>query len=524
MNAPHEDDRPQHHDATGSAPQRLAESDERYRLLAETMPHGVVHHGPDGRIIEMNPAAERILGRPRERLLGSTSDDQAPNTVREDGSPFPADQHPTSVVLRTGLPVRGVVMGVINAETGTRRWIRIDAVPLHHKGDARSMEVYALFEDITERKALDDALLRSEAHFRSLAENIPDVHLRFDLVENRVVYVSPSCEAVLGYTVEEIMRSGPSERGVMIDADYMETVTAALERVSREGRGEFEFRAASGSGESRWYWAVVVLVPDPDGHVRFRDSIIRDITDRKSIELALQEADEQKNRFVATLAHELRNPLAPLVNAILVLQRPNLPDAQREWCVGVLGRQVELMGQLVDDLLDLSAVKVGKVTLHRTMVDLRTVVQQAIEMARSHIAAKQHELTVTAPVSGLFVDGDSLRLSQVCCNLLTNAAKYTDAGGSIAVELERDGAWAVMRVRDNGIGLDVRDVSKLFVVFGQIETSRHRAGSGLGIGLSLVKGMVELHGGEVIVHSDGAGLGSTFEVRLPSVEKLVEVH
>lgn len=524
MNAPHQDDRYTQFADPRRDLHRAVDSDDRYRLLAETMPHGVVHHGPDGRIIEMNPAAERILGRPRERMLGSSPDAEAPHTVREDGSPFPADQHPTSIVLRTGLPVRGVVMGVINSETGTRRWIRIDAVPLHHGGESRPPEVYALFEDITEKKALDDALRRSEAHFRSLAENIPDVHLRFDLVENRVIYVSPSCETVLGYTAEEIMHSGPGGRGVLIDAEYMETVKAALDRVSREGRGEFEFRAASGAGELRWYWAVVVLVPDHDGQVRFRDSIIRDITDRKLSELALQEADEQKNRFVATLAHELRNPLAPLVNAILVLQRPNLPDAQREWCVGVLNRQVELMGRLVDDLLDLSAVKVGKVSLHRTFVDLRSVVKQAIEMARPQIASKHHELLVTAPEDGVFVHGDPLRLSQVCCNLLTNAAKYTDSGGSISITLERDAEWAIMRVRDNGIGLDPRDLSKLFVVFGQIEASRHRAAGGLGIGLSLVKGMVELHGGHVRAYSDGVGLGSTFEVRLPSAEKAAEAH
>ena len=229
----------------------------------------------------------------------------------------------------------------------------------------------------------------------------------------------------------------------------------------------------------------------------------------------LRIADRRKDEFLALLAHELRNPLAPLRNAINILQLKESDDPDVLWCQGVIERQSVQLTRLVDDLLDVSRITLGKIKLRPQPLELASVVARAVETSRPLIDAHRHELIVTLPDGPIRVEGDRARLTQVIANLLNNAAKYQNDGGTIALTVEREASAAVITVRDRGIGISPDMLQEIFELFTQGERTLDRAQGGLGIGLSLVKTVVELHGGSVTAASDGPGRGSEFALRLP---------
>jgi PAS domain S-box-containing protein len=231
----------------------------------------------------------------------------------------------------------------------------------------------------------------------------------------------------------------------------------------------------------------------------------------------LREADRRKDEFLATLAHELRNPLATVRNALHVLQLPGTDGEPAARARAMMARQVEQLVRLVDDLLDVSRVTHGRIELKRQPVDLAAVVARAVETARPALDAAGHELTVTLPDEPVRAQGDLVRLTQVVGNLLHNAAKYTERGGRVAVSVEREGDEAVVRIRDTGIGIRPEMLSRIFDLFVQSDRAADRVQGGLGIGLTLVRRLVELHGGRVRAHSAGPGQGSEFVVRLPAL-------
>jgi PAS domain S-box-containing protein len=243
-----------------------------------------------------------------------------------------------------------------------------------------------------------------------------------------------------------------------------------------------------------------------------------DLIERLRFEQALKEADRRKDEFLATLAHELRNPLAPTRNAVEILRRSGEDAAATEQAQRVLGRQLEQLVRLVDDLLDVSRISRGKVQLRRERVELKAVVHSALEAVQPLIQAQAHELTVTLPPEAVYLDADCTRLAQVIANLLNNAAKYTEKGGRIWLSAGRRGNEAVVSVQDTGIGIAAEHQPRLFEMFSQAVPALERSQGGLGIGLSLVRGLVELHGGSVEARSGGIGTGSEFLVRLPAVE------
>jgi signal transduction histidine kinase/DNA-binding response OmpR family regulator len=233
----------------------------------------------------------------------------------------------------------------------------------------------------------------------------------------------------------------------------------------------------------------------------------------------IQESDRRKNEFLAMLAHELRNPLAPIRSAVQIMRLvgPNLPEL--DWAKEVIERQVHHMVRLVDDLLDVSRITRGKINLQMEIVDVATVVDRAVETCRPLMDARKHELTVSLPSERLWVEGDAARLAQILGNLLNNAAKYTEEGGRVWLTVAREGEEVVLRVRDTGIGIPQEMLAYIFDLFTQINRSLDRSQGGLGIGLTLVRRLVELHHGSVHVHSAGANQGSEFIVRLPLVSK-----
>jgi len=238
----------------------------------------------------------------------------------------------------------------------------------------------------------------------------------------------------------------------------------------------------------------------------------------------VQENDRRKNEFLAMLAHELRNPLAPLRTAVEILQRLDLKDDTLVWANNVIARQLEHLVRLVDDLLDVSRISGGKIQLRMEPIDASTAVARAMETSRPLIDARQHELNVTLPPEPVWVNADLVRLAQVLSNVLNNAAKYTQERGKIDLDVAKTGNQAIFRVRDNGIGIPTEKLSSIFDLFTQVDHSLDRSHGGLGIGLNLVRRLVEKHGGTVSASSAGANRGSEFVIRLPAMAQEVSVN
>ncbi|WP_295686105.1 ATP-binding protein, partial [uncultured Nevskia sp.] len=244
---------------------------------------------------------------------------------------------------------------------------------------------------------------------------------------------------------------------------------------------------------------------------------LRDATERKQTLMALHEADRRKDEFLATLAHELRNPLSPIRNAAEVLSLPSIGSREITVSTSIIQRQVQHMARLLDDLLDISRITRGKMELKKDHVSIDSVIEAALESAGPLVKSRGHRLDVQRARFDQGIDGDPVRLSQVLTNLLTNAAKYTDAPGRISLSASVSGNDLVFEVRDSGIGLSPEQLGGVFDMFSQVQSAKSRSEGGLGIGLTLVKGIVELHGGSIEATSPGLGHGSSFRVCLPIV-------
>ena len=254
-------------------------------------------------------------------------------------------------------------------------------------------------------------------------------------------------------------------------------------------------------------------------------SIATDLASRAAIALdnaqlyaKIQEEDRRKDEFLAMLAHELRNPLAPISNAVHILQVSDKDPAKREWATEVIGRQLKQLVRLVDDLLDVSRITRGKIDLKVEAIDAAKVVAAAVETSRPFVEASEHTLKVLLPPKPLALKGDFARVAQILANLINNAAKYTDKGGRISLTAAREGADVIFRVRDTGMGIPQNLLSHIFEPFTQIDRTLDRSQGGLGIGLTLVRRLVEMQGGRVFAYSDGPNQGSEFTVCLPAAD------
>ena len=290
-----------------------------------------------------------------------------------------------------------------------------------------------------------------------------------------------------------------------------------------KGHGEIEIRFRNfKTGEALWMAYKVLTLRDGNGQTIGFATVSQEITERRQLEehlrkmaADLSDANHRKDEFLATLAHELRNPLAPIRNSLHLLRlsgelSPSL-DPVRE----IMERQVDQMVRLIDDLLDVSRISHGKIELQREVVELATVVSTAVETARPLIDAAGHQLALSLPAEPMILDADPVRLAQIIGNLLSNAAKYTEPGGQIWLTAHREGNEAVISVRDSGMGIPADMLPFVFDMFTQVDRSLSRAQGGLGIGLSLAKTLVEMHGGRIEAHSEGLDRGSEFLVYIP---------
>jgi len=338
----------------------------------------------------------------------------------------------------------------------------------------------------------------------------------FDLdIGADVLWWSPGMYEVFGVSPESFV---PTREGVLtlIHPDDRAGFLDARRRAMAERRGyEHELRALRPDGRVTWVAHFGRTQCDDEGRPLRTYGITMDITQRRLQQEALREADRQKDRFIATLAHELRNPLAPIRNSVELLRRLPSGEAMVAWHSDLIDRQVTHMTHLLDDLLDVSRITRGTIQLRRSPLALATAVERALEVAMPLLLSFGHRIEVDVPEEPLEVHGDATRLAQIVSNLLINAAKYTPPGGRIALHARREGREAVIRVVDNGVGVAADDLPRLFEMFGQLSTDIERSQSGLGIGLWLARALTHLHGGTLEARSEGAGRGSEFIVRLP---------
>ena len=356
------------------------------------------------------------------------------------------------------------------------------------------------------------ALATSEKLYRAIGETI-NYGVWVTDADGGVIYMSDSFLKLTGLTLGQVMRDGWAS---VLHPDDVEDTLAAWKVCARTGNAWYrEHRMLGVDGRYHAILGQGVPIRDDSGRIQRWAGINLDISRLKNTERALLEADRRKDEFLATLAHELRNPLAPIRNAVRILDSAAADERQRRWGREVIARQVQRMALLLDDLLDVSRITRGQLELKKDYVDLKSVVNVAVETARPLLDAKRHQLTVTLPTAPLRLEADPLRLSQVIGNLLTNAAKYTDPEGRIELDARLANAELLIAIRDNGIGLTEEALPALFTMFSQVNSAIDRAEGGLGIGLALVKGLVALHGGRVEVRSEGLGRGSEFIIHLP---------
>jgi two-component system CheB/CheR fusion protein len=365
--------------------------------------------------------------------------------------------------------------------------------------------------------ALAARLRATEELFSNTVENLPVSMLLCDR-EGRVLYVDPA----LGELVRAVCGLGPRELVGKPGAEIWPPLVwgpleAQMRRAVATGRRQsydIAFPVPSGAVNHR-HW-VVVPIAGPDGAVDRVLGISHDVTEQRRLFDEVREADRRKSEFIGLLSHELRNPLSAIRSSLYVLERDDDPGRERRSeARGVIDRQVRHLVRLVDDLLDTTRLSQNKVQLRRQALDLARVVREAIEDNRAHVEACGVRLEARLPDRPVRASVDAVRIAQVVTNLLSNAAKFTPPGGSARVALGEEGDVAVLEVSDTGCGIEAPFLPRLFEPFVQAERALDGAGGGLGLGLALVRGLVELHGGEVAARSDGSGRGATFVVRLP---------
>ncbi len=489
--------------AGSGAGESFRAAEEQYRLLMEHVTdYAIFFLDPLGRVSGWNAGAERLLGYAEAEVLGRPfalfftpeEHEQAEQELRIAEQQGRADDECWLV-----------------RKDGSRFWANGVTTALRDEG--KVLRGFAkVARDGTDRKLAQEGLAASERRFRALVENAFD-GVTLIAADGTVLETTPITFRGLGYAPEEYVGHNGLE---LLHPEDAPTVRALLGKLLHQPgeKTTAQYRLRHKDGSYRWVEAVGTnLLADPA--VKAVVVNHRDITLQRRAEEALKEADRRKDEFLATLAHELRNPLAPIRNAVELLRLVGPGDEALEMARNVIERQTAHLTRLVDDLLDVGRVTTGKVQLRREILDAAAVMARAIETARPLVEARRHQLTVSVPDRPLPLEGDPVRLAQVLGNLLSNAAKYMEEGGRIELSARAEGETVVFRVRDEGLGVPPDMLTRIFELFTQVERNLDRAHGGLGIGLALVKRLVELHGGTVEAHSEGPGKGSEFVVRLP---------
>ncbi|HSA72032.1 MAG TPA: PAS domain-containing protein [Burkholderiales bacterium] len=474
------------------ARQRSEASEQRFRAFMQNSPNGVFLKDEGGRYLFMNRTGERLAS--RTDWLGKTDEELIGGRVARE---IRAHDH---AVLEKNAPQ---LYDLAFPTPDGVRTLRSVKFPLRDAEGRR--HIGSITTDVTEQVRSDAAVREAQQKLQTVADALPAA-VTLCSRDLRYLWINRFGAQWLGRTPQEVIGKPMDE---VIGAKQLARIRAHIERVLAGEHVSYE-REVDYPGIGR-RWASVRFAPaGNDSWV----AVITDIHELKRMEQALREADRRKDQFIATLAHELRNPLAPIRSAVEILARADAAEHDRAWSRGVIERQVAHMSRLVDDLLDMARISSGKLSLRRERVTIAAVTAAALETSRPAIDAAGHRLVTRMSAADAVLDADPTRVAQVLSNLLNNAAKYTAPGGVIELHADQVGGEAVIAVLDNGMGFPPELAHQLFEPFAQWAPAEQSA-AGLGIGLSLVRGILDLHGGTIRAESEGPGTGSRFEVRLP---------
>jgi PAS domain S-box-containing protein len=468
---------------------------------------GVIVTDAQGRVTFLNVVAQTLTGWTLQDASNKPLAEVFHIVNEQTGRPV---EDPVAKVLHTGGIVGLANHTVLLSRDGRRVPIDDSAAPIR-LADGELLGVVLIFRDISERKRAE----RHQAWLAAIVDSSDDA-IASKTLDGTVTSWNSGAAHLFGYSSQEIIGKPIA---LIIPPELQEEERAILARL-RQGERIEHFETVRVAKDARRIDISLTVSPirDDSGVIVGASKVARDITAQKHAENALREADRRKDEFLATLAHELRNPLAPIRQAALISQAPEASEAQKRWSHEVIVRQVQHMSRLVDDLLDVSRITAGRIRLHEEPLDLAAVLSLAIESCGPALQSERHELESVFPEPPVYVRGDRVRLAQVFSNILGNAAKYTPSGGRISIEVRREADDAIVRVRDSGVGIPQRMLKYVFELFAQVDRSYDRTGGGLGIGLTLAKRLVEMHGGSIEARSEGPNKGSEFIVHLPAID------
>jgi PAS domain S-box-containing protein len=507
------------HDALERKNEELREQREWFQVTLSSIGDAVITTDVQGTVTYLNPVAESMTGWSTLEAAGRPLTTVFRIINEDSGEPA---ENPVDRVLSEGIVVGLANHTVIVRRDGTTSAIEDSAAPIRDL-NGNLIGAVMVFHGVSARREAERALRRSEQLLTDFFENAA-VGLHWVGPDGTILRANKTELDLLGYSREEYIGRHISD----FHADKP-VIDDILQKLScGECLEGYEARLLCKDGSIR-HVLISSNVLWEDGKFIHTRCFTRDITDRKLAELALREevarreraeaalreTDRRKDEFLATLAHELRNPLAPIRQAALISKGTNATEAQKRWSHDVISRQVHHMSLLLDDLLDISRITRGTLALRLEATELADVIDAAVETARPVFDAKRHGFTVDRPRHPVRFMADPLRLAQVLSNLLTNAGKYTDPQGDIRLVAEVTDSEIAIRVKDNGIGIPHGVAASVFDMFAQVKSAQDRSEGGLGIGLALSRGLVELHGGTIEVTSEGIGRGSEFTVRLP---------
>jgi len=492
------------------AERALRESEERFRLLVEgAEDYAIFMLDPKGNITSWNPGAERIKGYSAEEIIGQHFSCFYPPEKVEAGYP---DQELEVAAAKGRFEDEGWRL----RKDGSRFWANVIITALRdERGKLKGFS--KITRDRTEDLRKDSQIRDSEVRFRRLFETAKDGILILDSSDGKITDANPYITELLGYSTDELIGKELWQIGLFQD---IEASQAAFQRLQDEGYIRYHDLPLETKSGRKAEVEFISNVYNVDHHAVIQCNI-RDITERRQLERAEAQAEaladlhRRKDEFLAMLSHELRNPLAAITNAVQILDLQKDEHPLQEKAKTIIRRQAANLVVLVNDLLEVSRILGGRIQLHQEDLDARGIVQQAVETTRPLIDQNKHELTVSLPTEPTWLHADALRLEEVIVNLLNNAVKYTPEGGHIWLSLQQEGDRIVLRIRDTGVGIVPDSLPHMFELFTQAPRSLDRSQGGLGVGLAVVRKLVEMHGGTVEAQSAGPGKGSEFIVRLP---------
>jgi len=489
----------------------------RLAAIVEFSGDAIVTKDLNGIVQTWNASAQRMFGYRPEEIVGKSITTLIPPERMNEEAEILAD-------LRSGRPHQRIETVRITRD-GRPIHVSVSVSPIKDS-DGHVVGASKIIHDVSDIIAAREALFHEREMLVTTLKSIGDGVIVTD-GESRVTFLNPEAERLTGWTQAEAAGMPLVSIFRIVNEETRQEAENPVEKALRSGSVvglANHTLLLSKDGSERPIDDSAAPILHSDGRVVGVVLVFRDFTERRKTErvvLASQEALQQESRrkdeFLAILSHELRNPLAPVRMAVAVLNRIGSPEPEQQKLRDVIDRQTTQLTRLLDDLLDVSRISSGKIALRKERVDIENAVASAVESIRPLMDARGHELVVDLHAEPVFVNGDTTRLSQIFANLLSNAAKYSNRGDRITISVRRLESDAVVRVLDHGIGLTSEQMSRIFEMFAQVDESLERGDGGLGVGLALARTLVELHGGQIEVRSEGLGKGSEFTVRIPAL-------